>query len=79
MLLYHRPVPAKIPKRRSRAGEHAWLLFHSSWSQWEFWELEKHYFANLKLTGAREIAGQAAFIGALDSSMPTGCAVLMAR
>ena len=21
MLLYHRPVPAKIPKRRSRAGE----------------------------------------------------------
>ena len=22
MLLYHRPVPAKIPKRRSRAGKH---------------------------------------------------------
>lgn len=27
MLLYHRPVPAKIPKRRSRAGEQSGRFF----------------------------------------------------
>ena len=36
------------------------------------------YSANLRLTGARENVGQAAFIGTLSSSMPAGGAVLIA-
>ena len=53
MLLYHRPVPAKIPKRRSRAGKPSpampfFLPLEAAWKVVETLRLTRHVRAPLQ-------------------------------